>query len=148
MPHERKYAKGTEAALLALCGGTCYWPECGEPVVRFVEGDPVNNLQIAHIRALKPNGPRYTPETDDQVNDFANLILLCHAHHVIVDRRRANDFSVKMLEQWKREREAGGQGALSGLRGVTEDRLQQWIADAVESRDRQVEDALSKISRS
>jgi hypothetical protein len=52
----RKYTHGVRFALAALCGGTCYWPGCGEPVVRFVDDDPISNLQIAHIAGATPGG--------------------------------------------------------------------------------------------
>ncbi|MFE4513145.1 hypothetical protein ACFRMQ_02955 [Kitasatospora sp. NPDC056783] len=57
---QRNYGSGsgTVAGLLTLARGRCYWPACKEPTVRMIEGDPVQNLQIAHVRALEDNGPR------------------------------------------------------------------------------------------
>jgi hypothetical protein len=36
----RNYPSGVRTALIALSGGTCYYPDCREPVVRFVSGKP------------------------------------------------------------------------------------------------------------
>ena len=65
-------------ALAALCGGTCYWPECREPVIRMIDGQPVSNLQIAHIRAAHFNGRAFCHASlaADETRAFANLILL------------------------------------------------------------------------
>lgn len=145
----RSYRReGIKAALLSLCRGSCYWPDCGVPVVRFEGTIPVSNLDIAHIRAAKPGGARYDESmTDEEIDDFSNLILLCRTHHQIVDKLRKDDYSVETLLQWKSEREASGQAALEGLREVTEDRLQEMIAEALTSRDERIEDALNRFQQ-
>jgi len=33
----RDYSPGTRAALQTLSRGSCYWPGCGEPVVRLLD---------------------------------------------------------------------------------------------------------------
>lgn len=65
------------AALVALADGTCMWPSCTEPVMRFVEDRWRMNVDRAHIRAARPGGPRYDPRmTDEERRDYGNLILL------------------------------------------------------------------------
>lgn len=94
----RNYSSGTVAGLLTLARGGCYWPGCNEPTVRMVQGDPVQNLQIAHIRALEDNGPRaITTWTEAERNHFSNLILLCNVHHKVVDGPRSGEFSIDLL---------------------------------------------------
>ncbi|MFD1830567.1 hypothetical protein ACFSJS_12925 [Streptomyces desertarenae] len=62
-PH-RKYDNATIAALMTLARGGCYAPRCGAPTVRIIDGKPVLNLDIAHIRALKAGGKRYAGALD------------------------------------------------------------------------------------
>lgn len=148
MTNPRSYTTGATAALQSLCRGSCYWPSCAEPVVRFVDGKPVANLQIAHIRAANRGGPRYVPDMEDiERNAFPNLILLCHPHHTIVDRDRSDKYTIEILHQWKVEREAAGQAALAGLRNVTEDRLQELISEAISPSIKQVQDAIQRLEQ-
>lgn len=142
----RKYPQGVRIALAALCGGTCYWPGCGEPVVRFVDDEPISNLQVAHIAGATAGGPRYLPNmTEEERKAFTNLILLCHPHHTIVDKLRPQDFSISTLQKWKARREAANQEALSRLREVTPDALQTMLADALKDRDEKLEGAIEQL---
>ncbi|GGR35336.1 hypothetical protein GCM10010282_29920 [Streptomyces roseolus] len=130
----RNYSNATVAALMTLARGGCYAPRCGAPTVRMIDGEPVMNLDIAHIRALKPDGKRFDPTwTVDQRNSFANLILLCNVHHKRVDGAEGERYTVALLEEWKAEREADGQEALAGLTGLTERRLVEMIHEAQEA---------------
>lgn len=127
-PHD--YTSGTRAALFALSQRTCYFPDCVEPVIRFVGDEPVVNVEMAHIHGAVAGAPRYDDSmTDDQRRAFANLILLCIAHHKTVDRLHPSDFPPEELARWKRERE--GTETLVTLEGITEDRLEQLIEAAV-----------------
>jgi hypothetical protein len=144
----RKYSQGVRVALAALCGGTCYWPGCGEPVVRFIENEPISNLQEAHIAGATPGGPRYIPSmTEEARKAFTNLILLCHPHHTIVDRLRPEDFSISTLQKWKAKREAGNQEALSRLREVTPDTLQAMLTGALKERDDKIYEAIGQLQQ-
>ena len=150
MPSEaRRYPQAVRAALAALCGGTCYWPGCPEPVIRFVDGIPISNLQIAHIRAAEPGGPRDVPGmTAADRKAFSNFILLCHPHHTTVDKQRPQDFPVETLVRWKAEREKDHEAALSRLREVTPERLQQVLAAALADRDKRLHSLLERLEQS
>ena len=127
----RKYDNTTIAALMTLARGGCYAPRCGAPTVRIIDGKPVLNLDIAHIRALKAGGKRYDHSWSvEDRNSFANLLLLCNVHHKRVDGVDGDRYTVDILEGWKRVREAEGQDALAGLSGLTEARLVKMIQDA------------------
>jgi hypothetical protein len=146
MTERRTYTKGTLMALITLSRGSCYFPSCGTPIIRFQDSEPVPNVQTSHIRALNKNGPRYDPTlTVEERNSFANLIFLCTMHHTWVDRLHSDDYPCEMLEEWKSEREAGGQGALIGLQNVTEESLQIMIADAFKQRNEIIEEALDEL---
>lgn len=147
MPDDlRRYQQGVRFGLAALCGGTCYWPHCPEPVIRFVGEDPIVNLQIAHIAGPLPGSPRYQVSmTDQQRKSFANLILLCHPHHTTVDKLRPHDFPIATLLEWKASRETVNQEALSRLREVTPDALQTMLTDALNERDDRLEGAIEQL---
>ena len=147
MPDDlRRYSQGVRFGLAALSGGSCYWPGCGEPVIRFVGEDPIVNLQIAHIAGAVPGGPRYVLSmTDEQRKSFANLILLCHPHHTTVDKLRPHDFSIPTLREWKASRETVNQEALSRLREVTPEGLQAMLTDALNLRDARLEGAIEQL---
>ena len=85
----RYYTTTTQTALTWLSDGTCYWPGCPERVIRLVNGEYKLALQIAHICAVSPGGPRHDPAmAEPDRNDFANLILLCYVHHTAIDGPR------------------------------------------------------------
>jgi hypothetical protein len=119
-----------------------------EPVIRFVDGDPVTNLQIAHIRAAEAGGPRYADVPREQRRAFSNLILLCHPHHTIVDKRRPQDFPARTLEKWKAEREQNHEVALNQLGNVTAEGLQEVFAQVLKDRDEKIQQALGRLEQS
>jgi hypothetical protein len=130
----RKYTAGTRAALLVLAQGGCYWPDCGRPLVVWIENEPVGDFHIAHIHGANRNSARYDDSmTDEQRSHFDNLLLLCKPHHDMVDRLHPTDYSVETLTKWKLDREGPGRAALSGLTQVTEERLQEIIAEVLKS---------------
>ncbi|MEU3268091.1 MULTISPECIES: hypothetical protein [Streptomyces] len=97
----------------------------------MVEGDPIQNLQIAHVRALEDNGPRADATwAEAQRNHFSNLILLCNVHHKVVDGPRSDEFPVEVLLDWKSAREADGVDALEGLGDLTKADLGELIREA------------------
>ncbi len=130
----RDYTTGTERALFAFSGTTCYFPGCTAKVIIFVENEPVSNVQIAHIRGANTNSPRYdTSMSDDERRAFSNLILLCTPHHTIVDRLHPDDYPIEVLTEWKtgHERDAGiDQGALATM---TDEHFVELIESAVKS---------------
>jgi hypothetical protein len=127
----RDYSVGTERALYLLSRGTCYYPDCAERVIRFVEGRPISNVQITHIRGALPNSARYDPNmTDEERAAFTNLILTCKPHHDLIDRVEPEKYPTELLHDWKAEREDNGLAALSGLSGLTDDRLAEMLESA------------------
>lgn len=144
---ERKYASGVAAALHSLSGKRCYWPDppCSEPVVRFVKGTPVNNLQIAHIVAAKRNGPRFIRMPEEERKSFSNLILLCIPHHTLVDKIEPEKYSIELLQEWKAQREGPEISELRGVLELTEERLQEMIVEAVVARDKRIDAALKRF---
>lgn len=107
-PGPRSYRSAVEKALFDAATGTCYFPGCAEPTIVFVEGHPVTNVDIAHIRGAQPGSARYDPSMSNaQRASFGNLILLCRPHHQLVDRVEADKYGVDVLQAWKAARRRG-----------------------------------------
>jgi len=88
-------------------GATCSFPECRRSLVVAANSeDPSVTLgEIAHIVAQSPGGPRSEHQPPGgQVDGNDNLLLLCHAHHEIVDRQ-PNTYTVEKLFQMKLDHE-------------------------------------------
>ena len=58
-----------------------------------------NASEICHIEAVNEDGARYNPNlTDEYVNSYENLILLCPRCHTIVDdKQNIQIYSVEFL---------------------------------------------------
>lgn len=148
----RSYSRGVYAALMSLSRGTCYWPDCGTTIVRLVDSEPAVQVQIAHIRAVRPDGPRYDRAmTDRERNAFDNLMLLCVAHHNRVDRDHSH-YPVERLQQWKRDAERLFGDAIVSLNDVdwtdvTSLKLEEAIAAALDDHLKRLGDAVTRLER-
>jgi hypothetical protein len=69
-----------------------------------VTGTPGNFSEAAHIVAFRVRGPRGGALKAEDVNDFANLMLLCAPCHHLIDTEPAN-YPVELLREYKREHE-------------------------------------------
>jgi len=94
--------------LVAAGAGFCYRPECptGFLWYELEDGSAIKLAQVAHIVAASTQGPRADPgATDDSLTSIKNLVLLCPTCHVLVDRA-PHQFTVELIDQWKRDHEA------------------------------------------
>ena len=130
----RSYFSGVEKALFLLSRGRCYEPTCQTPVLRLINGEPIVNVHIAHICPHDDNGPRCVSGlSKEERRSFRNLILLCMAHHTVVDARRHEaDYPEAVLLKWKSEREGEFGTALTSIDNLTEEKLQVMMAAAVQ----------------
>ena len=127
----REYKAGVVEALHLLSGGSCYYPGCGEPTIRFRDGVPKKNVVVAHIHALEDNGPRAIKTMPiPERNVFPNLILLCHPCHDIVDQD-VNNYPAALLKQWKADREKEPRGSLAGLRYLDQTKMEDLLDNAM-----------------
>lgn len=125
----RDYTVGVERKLYRVARGTCYHPECSRPIMVDVEGMPICDVEIAHIRGAEPSAARYDATmTDAQRASFANLILLCSAHHKLIDRIASQDYPTELLEQWKAGNEDDDLAALAGAT-LTQETLEAVLED-------------------
>lgn len=73
----------TVKRLFAISGNRCSFPDCTS--ILF-QDDGTLIGEICHIKANRPEGPRYDSCQSDRARQgYANLILLCCNHHKVVD---------------------------------------------------------------
>jgi hypothetical protein len=132
-----------------VCGGICYWPKpprCLVPVTVDVVGDMVLNVEIAHIRGARRNGPRFVESmTDEERRQFGNLLLLCPSHHRVIDVIRPDDYSIDELTKWKKNREAENYRILERIPVIDEVRLQTVLTDAIKLQAKELEKQVSRF---
>ena len=98
-------AQKTVKHLFAVSGNRCAFPNCDSPLVE--ESGTVTG-EIAHIRAVSENGPRFDPkQSDEERYSFDNLMLLCGRHHTIIDSEVAQ-YPVALLLEIKHTHEKNG----------------------------------------
>jgi hypothetical protein len=94
----RSPAWRTLRALFSRSANVCAFPGCAH---ELVNEDDLFVAEVCHIRAAAPGGPRYSAkQNDDERRRAANLMLLCHAHHVVIDSD-VRRFSVRSLQRIK-----------------------------------------------
>jgi len=111
MPKEvtRYIPHPVQLLLWGKAAGHCEFRGCNQILWKSpVTQEPVNIAEKAHIYAFSADGPRgnvgLRPE---EINDLANLMLVCHACHRTIDN--VNDggrYSASLLQEMKAEHEA------------------------------------------
>ena len=90
--------------LFAHSGNRCGFPDCQHAVVDTATDTLIG--EVAHICAAEPGGPRFDPaQSDEERRAYDNLILLCHAHHRIVDAK-PDRYPADTLRGYKADHEA------------------------------------------
>ncbi|MEU8220795.1 hypothetical protein AB0C47_34180 [Micromonospora taraxaci] len=148
MSGEHSYASGVEKMLFVLSRGFCYAPTCQNPVVRFeADGAPEVTVFIAHIRAARPNGPRWAENMDpEERRSFSNLLLLCKRHHTLVDsKNNEKKYPAETLEEWKRRREKLLGSQIKGLAFLTEDRLIKVLQEVAAGSRNEIIGAIERV---
>lgn len=88
--------------LWVRAGGRCQYAGCNAPLLGdLVSGaERLNKAFVAHIVAADPGGPRGDPVRSYALADsLENLMLLCHAHHHLVDEEdEASHPEARLLE--------------------------------------------------
>jgi hypothetical protein len=92
----------TRAILWARGAGRCYF--CNAPLIGdYVSGNEDSNFGfVAHIVAETPGGPRGDPVRSPQLaDDVSNLMLMCYAHHKLIDVDEKSNYSEQQLLDMK-----------------------------------------------
>jgi hypothetical protein len=144
----RRYRSGDITAATSLAQGRCYAPNCPEPLFKVIDGQRVTNFEIAHSYALNPGGPRWDDAHSDPawLNSYENWLLLCTGHHRLVDRVAPEKYSVEALQKWRADRALPGLAALLPA-GLTEDRLEAVLTEALAKQQSRLEEALSRLGQ-
>lgn len=88
--------------LFAVSSNRCAFPKCASPLVH---GEKVTG-RVAHIRARSAGGPRYDSSLSaEELHGFDNLLLLCSAHHDVIDADELA-YTVARLLEMKRAHES------------------------------------------
>jgi len=120
------------AALWTVSNGRCYAPGCVMPVVLEVRpGVYQKNSQVAHIYGVRPGAPRYRPDMPAKERDsFANLLLLCIAHHEEVDGKDGEGrYPPETLREWKAQHEGAAGSVLKNLTVPSADALMSKLIE-------------------
>jgi hypothetical protein len=105
------------------------------PVVLEVRpGVYQKNSQVAHIYGIWPGTPRYRPDMPARERDsFANLLLLCTAHHEEVDGKNGEDrYPPETLREWKARHEGAAGSVLKKLTIHSTDELMRKLTEIAE----------------
>ena len=100
----RQITQNTIKRLYGLSGNICANPGCRNKLI----GNQGNmTVDIAHICAASPEGPRYDPTmSDEDRRNINNLILLCKDCHNLVDNKdHVKEYPVELLHAWKKQHE-------------------------------------------
>ncbi|MGW4501892.1 hypothetical protein ACWENR_25175 [Micromonospora sp. NPDC004336] len=100
--------------LWGRAGDSCAWPGCNQSLTAIAGDEEAGVLatqglilgEEAHIRSSKVGGPRHDPTySEDQLDGYANLILLCPTHHTIIDKECGKGWPIDRLLAMKEEHE-------------------------------------------
>lgn len=121
------------AALWTVSNGQCYAPNCPMPVVLEVRpGVYQKNSQVAHIYGVKPKAARFRGDMPaDERDSFANLLLLCLAHHEEVDGDEVR-YTPEVLRSWKDRHEGEAGAVLARLRVPDAESLGKVLTELAE----------------
>lgn len=104
----RDLPRQVENMLWGRAAGRCQFANCNRGLTRAPANQDTRNLaEKAHIYAFSAGGPRADNEWPrEHVNDVANLLLVCHDCHVIIDREQGPErYSAARLVEMKRRHE-------------------------------------------
>lgn len=101
-----RFSLGTIKRMFAESGNQCAFPKCVAKLIDTTSGVVV--ADICHIKAASPDGPRYDPQQSElERHGYDNLILLCLAHHRVVDDDEVS-YTVERLSSMKVAHRARG----------------------------------------
>lgn len=111
MGYKRDVKDSVRRLLYANSGNICAMYGCNNTLV---QANTASINEICHIEAVNENGARYNSNlTDEYMNSYENLILLCPTCHSIIDNKLNEEFyTVEYLKQMKQFHEQQVQEAL------------------------------------
>lgn len=120
--------------LFLRSGNECAFPGCDRRLVNH-KGQWVG--EVCHIEAAMPGGERFNAAmSNEERRAKANLVLLCHDHHVETDD--PDEFSVSVLQGMKADHEA----RFSAPPPFSEEQLEKAVQDIVAA---SIEDVTDRV---
>lgn len=102
--------------LWSNAAGRCAFPECRIRLCSDGSGASAPHTigEMAHIRGEKPGSSRHdSSQTQEERDDYSNLILLCPTHHTLIDKpENLPIYSVAELARLKSDHERYVDGRL------------------------------------
>lgn len=100
MGYKRDVKENTRRLLYAKSGNMCAMYGCTNALVH---ANTANISEICHIEAVNESGARYNDNlSDEYVNSYENLILLCPTCHNIIDNKlNENLYTVEYVKRMK-----------------------------------------------
>ena len=97
----------TIAKLWAKAAGRCEYDGCNKLLYKDdLTSEDINRGFVAHIIAASPDGPRGDVVLSAQlVDDIGNVMLMCHAHHRLIDHEQVAEHTVDRLRAMKKKHE-------------------------------------------
>lgn len=120
--------------LFALSRNRCSFTGCSDPIVEPSAKTIVG--EVCHIRSPKVNGPRHDPSlSSEQVHASENLLLLCRAHHKVIDAgANLTTYTVERLIDMKSAHEAEAQASPQTSLKLSQEILRALMESAAEPR--------------
>jgi hypothetical protein len=90
--------------LWTLSAGRCEYRGCNKPLWKDeLSMAKMNNAYIAHIVADSPDGPRGNKKRSPILaKSFSNLMLMCDAHHRLIDKEDVDGHPESLLIEMKK----------------------------------------------
>lgn len=106
----RRIKREVERELWGRAAARCEFSDCNRLLYKSgVTQESVNLAEMAHMYSFSKDGPRgWGPFTINKagLNDVANLMLVCHdCHKLIDDDKKGEKYSADLLKRWKSEHE-------------------------------------------
>jgi len=95
----RKLNEGVSCRLWGRAAGRCEFDGHNKPLWKSsVTQESVNIAQRAHIYSFSEDGPRgHGGLADEEINDIANLMLVCHeCHKKLDDKKDGGRYTAKL----------------------------------------------------
>ncbi|MEL6470437.1 MAG: hypothetical protein AAFQ74_11975 [Cyanobacteria bacterium J06623_4] len=124
--------KDTLRELFLKSGNECAYPGCTH---KIISSSGVFLAQICHIEAASEGGERFNPnQTNEQRREFANLLLMCHAHHKVTDN--VDEYTVERMRDIKSQHESKFTNIVSTIQNSFRDHTENSVVNLPSSLER------------
>lgn len=103
----KKIPEKVSTRLWGKAAGRCQYRGCNMPLwIDSLTKKEFNSAYLAHIIASSPDGPRGNEKLSHELaTDISNIMLLCDAHHRLIDKEDEDGHPIELLREMKEEHE-------------------------------------------